>query len=103
MKKVKPKDFKGNFELKVSLKDTIPYRYFFKKIRGKVYRFSQIGDEEWRKDLMPFKHEPYVYWSESKPKTLTFFERIIIYFIDRFLRMVWEFDEWLREVKKWKK
>ena len=86
--------------MEVSLKDTIPYRYFFKKIRDKVYRFSQIGDEEWREDLMPFKHEPFVYWNEPKgTKTMTLFERFTIWFVDRLLRMMEGGEEmWMKNL-----
>ena len=55
-----PKDIEGSYDFKVSLKDTIPYRCFFEKIGDKVYRFSKLGDKDWRADLMPFKDMPYV-------------------------------------------
>lgn len=64
--KTKKKGSRSYYNLRVSLKNTVPYQYFFKKIKDKVYRFSKIGDEGWRQDLMPFKHEPFIYWSDEK-------------------------------------
>ena len=66
---MKKQDIQGNYDLKVDLKNTVPYRYFFKKIGDKVYRFSKMGNEDWREDLMPFKQEPFVYWVEGQHTT----------------------------------
>jgi len=57
--KLKKKDIKGAHHLNFSIKGTVPYRYFFKKIGDKVYKYSKIGDEEWREDLTPFEDLPF--------------------------------------------
>lgn len=59
---MKKKDIRGNYNVKVK-KGMLPYWFFFKKIGDRVYRFSKVGNEEWRQDQMPFDEEPYVYWS----------------------------------------
>ena len=59
--RIKPEDIKGNYALMLTDVDkTVPYRYFFKKIKGKVYRMAKIGNEDWRVDEMPFDEIPFV-------------------------------------------
>ena len=53
---INKKDIEGNFDITIDSKNTIPYKYYFEIYKGKVYRISKIGDEEWRADEMPFKH-----------------------------------------------
>ena len=47
-------------KLNIDIKNTIPYQYYFKKYKGKVYRVSKLGNEDWRIDEMPFKEVPFV-------------------------------------------
>jgi len=56
---------------KMQLIDTtkINTSYFFKKIKNKVYKFTKIGDGNWKADLTPYEQEPYIYWSGNEPKT----------------------------------
>jgi len=57
--KINKKILKGNYDLKIDIKNTIPYKEFFKKIGDKVYRYSKLGDEDWREDITPFIEVPY--------------------------------------------
>ena len=57
--KLKPEDFEGKYDVKIDLSGTVPYHYFFKKIKNKVYRYSKMGNEDWREDLMPFNEIPF--------------------------------------------
>lgn len=59
--KIDKKLLKGGHDLIVDIANTVPYKYFFKKEKGKVYRYSKIADEDWRKDEMPFTKIPFVH------------------------------------------
>ena len=56
---IKKEDLQGKYDYNLSLKDTVSYVYFFKKVKGVVYRFSMIGKGEWKVDETPFNEEPY--------------------------------------------
>ena len=47
-------------KFKIDIKNTIPYKYYFKKYKDKVYRVSKLGNKDWRVDEMPFNEIPFV-------------------------------------------
>lgn len=59
--KIDKKHIKGEYDLIIDIANTVPYKYFFKKEKGKVYRYSKIADEDWKKDEMPFIEIPFVH------------------------------------------
>lgn len=59
---MKKKDIQGNLDLKIDMNNSIPYEYFYKKVRNKVYQYRRINNGEWERILTPFKEEPYIYW-----------------------------------------
>lgn len=63
MRKLTRKDIQGKYDLKIDLKDTVKYEYYFKKIGDKVYRFYKIEDGEWEVEQTLFKEEPLIFWN----------------------------------------
>lgn len=62
---IKFEDIKGKFDLNINLEGTVPFKYFFKKIKNKIYRFSKIGNEEWRQEETPFTMIPFIYFNQK--------------------------------------
>lgn len=65
MKYIKPKDLKGKYNLEIDIKNTVPFEYFYKEIKGQVYRFYRINKGEWEVEKTPFDHIPYSFWKQS--------------------------------------
>lgn len=46
--KITPKMLEGAYNLKVDLKDTIPYQEHYIEYEGKKFRCTKLGNEEWK-------------------------------------------------------
>ena len=68
IKRLVKKDIKGKLDYKVDISNSVSFSRFFGKIKGKVYEFYKIANEDWDCREIPFMKEvPYV---EFKPVTL---------------------------------
>lgn len=51
--KITPKMFEEAYDLKVDLKDTIPYQVHYIELKGKKFRCTKLGSEEWKTQEIP--------------------------------------------------